>query len=108
VLQENIDLALALQMLPTTLALVPQLQSKVDALEKEIFALKAANLSGWVTLQEGAKAVGLTTPALRQTIKRNMLAENRVWKQAERNGRVFVHVERLKEEIGNTNANTNS
>lgn len=107
-LQQNIDLAMALQILPTTLALVPQLQLKVNELEKEITALKAAHLSGWVTLQEGAKAVGLTTPALRQTIKRNMLPENVVWKQAERNGRVFVHVERLKEEIGNGKTKTNS
>jgi hypothetical protein len=90
-------LALALQELPATLALVPELIAKMKHLEQEVLQLKGERKTGWVVIGDAAKSVGLTTEALRQKIIRTPLPQDEVWKQSQKGARIFVHVERLKE-----------
>jgi hypothetical protein len=90
-------LALALQELPATLALVPELIAQVKHLEQEVTQLKGERKTGWVTIKDGAKSIGLTTEALRQKIIRTPLPQDEVWKQSKKGASIFVHVERLKE-----------
>lgn len=96
-MQNQAALALALQELPATLALVPQLMAQVQHLEQEIIQLKSNKKTGWVVIGEAAESVGLTTEALRQKIVRIPLPQDEVWKQSQKGARIFVHVERLKE-----------
>lgn len=90
-------LALALQELPATLALVPQLIAQLQHLEKEVIQLKGERKTGWVVIGDAAKSIGITTEALRQKIIRTPLPQDEVWKQSQKGARIFVHVERLKE-----------
>lgn len=96
-MQNQAALALALQELPATLALVPQLMAQVQHLEQEVMQLKSNKKTGWVVIAEAAESVGLTTEALRQKIVRIPLPQDEVWKQSQKGARIFVHVERLKE-----------
>ncbi len=55
------------------------------------------NDEGWMKLSAAAKRCGLTTPALRQRIKRFQYPQDIVWKQQDINSSIFVNVKSLRE-----------
>jgi hypothetical protein len=95
--KDSLVLASALNELPRTLALVPKLVAKIEFLESKFEKLEAQNHTGWVVIAKAAEAVGLTLAALRQKKERDPLPEGIVWKQTGKGGRLYFHVENLKE-----------
>ncbi len=95
--KESLALASALNELPRTLALVPELMEKIEFLESKFEKLESKNHTGWVVISKAAEAVGLTLAALRQKKERDPLPEGIVWKQTGKGSRLYFHVENLKE-----------
>jgi hypothetical protein len=81
---------------------IPFLVSEVKSLKSELATMNnqiAENNSSykWITLNEAAKKIGLTTPALRSRIKRDLYPQDIVWKQRSRKSAIFINMVNLEE-----------
>jgi hypothetical protein len=75
--------------------LINTLESKVDSIQYSLNSKK--RLCNWVVLSEAANQLAISSPALRQRIKRHQYPENIVWRQKKVTGKIFINMATIGE-----------